>query len=35
MKWMDNDRFIWVILYLVLFFFIAQGVRAFLHWFLN
>jgi hypothetical protein len=32
MKWMDEDRFIWAILALVLFFFIAQMFRAFMLW---
>lgn len=35
MKWMDKDKYIWVILILVLFFFMAQGFRAFLNWFLS
>lgn len=34
MKWLDEDKYVWVILYLVLFFMVAQGIRAFLHWFL-
>ena len=35
MKWMDNDKVVEVILYLVLFFMVAQGIRAGLHWFLG
>jgi hypothetical protein len=30
MKWMDEDRFIWVVLALVALFFTAQMVRAFI-----
>jgi len=32
MNWMDDDKVIWAILALVLFFFIAQMVRAFMKW---
>jgi hypothetical protein len=32
MNWMDDDKVIWVILALVLFFFIAQMVRVLLGW---
>jgi hypothetical protein len=35
MKWMDEDKFIWVILALVALFFTAQMVRAGLKWFLS
>jgi len=31
MKWMDEDRFIWAILALVLFFMVAQMIRAFIN----
>ena len=35
MKWLDEDKYVWVVLILSLVFFMAQGIRAFLHWFLN
>jgi len=35
MKWMDEDKYIWVVLALTALFFMAQGFRAFLNWFLN
>jgi hypothetical protein len=30
MKWMDNDKVIWAIIALVIVFFVAQMVRAFI-----
>jgi hypothetical protein len=35
MKWMDEDKYVWVVLALVLVFFVFQGVRFFLNWFLK
>ena len=35
MKFLDNDRFIWVVLILVAMFFGMQIVRAGLNWFLS
>jgi len=35
MKWMDNEKLVEIVLILVLFFMVAQGIRAFLHWFLS
>jgi hypothetical protein len=32
MKWMDEDKVVWVVLYLVLFFMVAQMFRAFIKW---
>ena len=32
MKWMDEDRYIWAILALILFFLTLQMVRAFMLW---
>jgi hypothetical protein len=32
MKWMDNDRVVWAIIALVVVFFVAQMVRAFIKW---
>ena len=35
MKWMDEDKYVWVVLAVTALFFGAQLIRAFLHWFLN
>lgn len=35
MRWMDEDKYIWVVLAVVALFFTAQLLRAGLHWFLN
>jgi len=31
MKWLDEDKYVWVVLYLVLFFMVAQMIRAFIN----
>lgn len=35
MKFLDNDKYVWVVLILVALFFTAQGIRAGLNWFLG
>lgn len=32
MKWLDEDKYVWVVLALFLVFMVAQGIRAFLNW---
>jgi hypothetical protein len=32
MKWMDEDRYLWAIFALIVVFFVAQMVRAFMKW---
>jgi hypothetical protein len=35
MKWMDEDKYVWAVLALTLAFFIFQGVRFLINWFLK
>jgi hypothetical protein len=35
MNWMDNEKYVWIVLYLILFFFMFQGVRFLINWLFN